>query len=41
MTGKVVIASSAEFYEATPVGLVDESKESLYGHQTGRDLRSA
>ena len=32
-----------ESCEATPIGLADESKESLYGResQTGRDLRSA
>ena len=41
-TRKVVIAhGSVEFCEATPIGLVDESKESLYGRETGRDLRSA
>ena len=43
--GKVVIAheSSVEFCEATPIGLVDtnESKKSLYGRETDRDLRSA
>ena len=27
--------------EATLIGLVDESKESLYGRETDRDLRSA
>ena len=27
--------------EATPIGLVDESKESLYGRETDRDLSSA
>ena len=41
-TGKVAIAhGSAEFCEATLIGLVDESKESLYGRETDRDLRSA
>ena len=42
-TGKVVIAhGSIEFYEATPAGLADESKEeSLYGRETDRDLRNA
>ena len=41
-TGKVVIAhGSVESCEATPFGLVDESKESLYGRETDRDLRSA
>ena len=40
--GKVVIArGSVEFCEATPIGLADESKESLYGRETDRDLRSA
>ena len=29
-----------EFCEATPFGLVDESKESLYGRETDRNLRS-
>ena len=33
---------SVEFCEATPIGLADESKESLYGRKTDRDLlRSA
>ena len=43
-TGKVVIAhggSSAEFCEAAPIGLADESKESLYGRETNRDPRNA
>ena len=41
-TGKVVIAHvSAEFCEATPIGLAEESQESLYGHETDRDLRDA
>ena len=40
--GKVVIAhGSVEFCEATPIGLADESKESLYGRETNRDLRNA
>ena len=40
--GKVVIAhGSVEFCEATPIGLADESKESLYGCETDRDLRNA
>ena len=30
-----------EFCEATPISLVDESKESLYGRETDRDLCSA
>ena len=39
---KVVIADgSVKFCEATPIGLSDESKESLYGRETDRDLRSA
>ena len=43
-TGKVevVIAhESVEFCEGTPIGLADESKEFLYGRETGRDLRRA
>ena len=42
-TGKVAIAhGSVEFCEATPIGLTDESKESLYGRETNRDhLRNA
>ena len=41
-TGKVVMAyESVELYEAPPIGLDDESKESLYGCETDRDLRSA
>ena len=41
-TGKVfIINGRVEFCEATPMGLADESKESLYGRETGRDLRSA
>ena len=40
-TGKVAIAhGSVEFCEAMPIGLVDESKESLYGRETDQDLRS-
>ena len=40
MTEKVVIAhGSVEFCEATPTGLADESKESLYGREKDRDLR--
>ena len=40
-TGEVVIEQgSVEFCEATPTGLADESKESLYGCETDRDLRS-
>ena len=39
--GKVVIANgSVGLCEATPTGLADESKESLYGRETDRDLRS-
>ena len=37
----VIAHGSIEFCEATPIGLADESKESLYGRETGRDLRSA
>ena len=41
-TGKVVIAhGSVEFCEVIPIGLADESKESLYGRETDRDLRRA
>ena len=41
-TGKVfIVHGRVEFYEATPMGLADESKESLYGRETGRDLRNA
>ena len=42
-SGKVAIAhgSSVEFCEATPIGQADESKESLYGRDTDRDLRNA
>ena len=41
-TGKVVIAhGSVDFCEATLIGIADESKESLYGRETDRDLRSA
>ena len=41
-TGNVVIAhGNVEFCEATPIGLADESKESLYGRETDRDLRNA
>ena len=32
---------SVEFCEATPIGLVDEPKVSLYGRETDQDLRSA
>ena len=39
--GKVVIAhGSVEFCEATPIGLVDEWRKSLYGRETDRDRRS-
>ena len=42
LTGKVVIAhESEEFCEETPIGLADESKESLYVRKTDRDLRTA
>ena len=40
--GRVVIAhGSVEFCEAISIRLADESKESLYGRETDRDLRSA
>ena len=39
---KVVIAHvSVELSEATPIGLADESKESLYGRETDRGVGSA
>ena len=37
----VIAHGNVEFCEAAPIGLVDESKESLYGRKTDRDLRSA
>ena len=38
-SGKLVISNgSVEFCEATPIGLVDEPKVSLYGRMTDRDL---
>ena len=41
-TGKIVIAhGSVEFCEATPIDLADESKGSLDGRETDRDLHSA
>ena len=41
--GKLVVIAhgSVEFCKATSFDLVDESKESLYGRETDRDLRSA
>ena len=40
--GTVIIADgSVEFCEATPIGLVDEPKVSMYGRETDQDLRSA
>ena len=40
--GNFVIANgSVEFCEATPIGLVDKPKVSLYGRETDQDLRSA
>ena len=36
-----IVHGRVEFCEATPMGLADESKESLYGRETGRDLRNA
>ena len=41
-TRKVLFAyGSLEFCEATSIGLADESKKSLYGRETDRDLRNA
>ena len=41
-TGKVITAhGSVELCQATRIGLVDESKEFLYGRERDRDLRSA
>ena len=41
-TGNRIIADgSVEFCEATPIGLVDEPKVSMYGRETDHDLRSA
>ena len=42
-TGKVfIVHGRVELCEATPMGLADESKESLCRlHETGRDLRTA
>ena len=41
--GKLVVIAhgSVEFCKATSFDLVDKSKESLYGRETDRDLRSA
>ena len=40
-SGKIVVAHGrVEVCEATTIGLADESKESLYGRETDRDLRS-
>ena len=37
---RVVIAhASVVFCEATPIALADESKKSLHGRETNRDLR--
>ena len=41
LSHRVIAHGSVEFCEATPIGLADESKESLYGRETGGDLRSA
>ena len=39
---KLIIADgSGKLREATPIGLVDEPRISLYGRETDRDLRSA
>ena len=35
-----IVGGRVEFCEATPIDLADESKESLYGCETNRDLRS-
>ena len=37
----IIADGSVEFCEATPIGLVDELKVSLYGRETDQDLRSA
>ena len=38
---KFVIAhGSVEFCKATPIGLADESRESLYGRETDQNSRS-
>ena len=37
----IIADGSVKFREATPIGLVDEPKVSLYGRETDRDLRSA
>ena len=39
--GNLISQRSVEFCGATPIGLVDEPKVSLYGRETDRDLRSA
>ena len=38
---KLIVHGSVEVCEATPIGLADESTESLDGRETNRDLRSA
>ena len=37
----MIADESVELCEATPIGLVDEPKVSLYGRETDQDLRSA
>ena len=39
--GNLLSQTGVEFCEATPIGLVDEPKVSVYGRETDRDLRSA
>ena len=37
----IIAHGSLEVCQATPIGLADESKESLYVRETNRDLRCA
>ena len=37
----IVASKKVQFFEATPIGLIDEPKESLYRRGTDRDLSSA
>ena len=37
----IIVHGSIEYCEVTPIGLADESKESLYGREIERDLGSA
>ena len=39
--GNLLSHTEVEFCESTPFDLVDEPKESLYGSESDRDLRSA